>query len=278
LEERMSGAGVTGPLTDLHSHLVPGVDDGAPSLDDALEGIERMVAQGFGAAVTTPHLNAELTRDPEGFSEFLAQVDVSFEELRLAVERRFPGFVLRRGHEVRLDRPDPDLSDARVRLGGSDAVLVEWPAFQIPPGTTPVLKGLLARGIRPVLAHPERYRGYDPGLGLVAEWHEAGALLQLTFGSLVGRYGAAVTATAFRLLELGFADCLSSDFHGRPHLALHVAETRELFEVADAAAAWEILTMENPRRILSGEDVLAVPPLALGSRGLVERIRSFFHR
>jgi protein-tyrosine phosphatase len=270
--------GVTGPLTDLHSHLVPGVDDGAPSLADALEGIERMVAQGFGAAVTTPHLDAELTRDSERLADFLARVDTSFDELRLAVEQRFPGFVLRRGHEVRLDRPDPDLTDARVRLGGSDAVLIEWPAFQIPPGTPGVLRMLMAHGVRPVLAHPERYRGYDSGFGLVQEWRETGALLQLTFGSLVGRYGPPVTATAFRLLELGLADCLSSDFHGRPHLALHVEETRELFELADANASWEILTMENPRRILSGEDVLAVPPLALGSRGLMDRIRSFFHR
>jgi protein-tyrosine phosphatase len=274
----VSDASVIGSLTDLHSHLVPAVDDGATSLDDALEGIERMVAQGFGVAVTTPHLDADLTRDREGFAGFLAQVDASFETLRLAAERRFPGFVLRRGHEIRLDRPDPDLSDARVRLGGSDAVLVEWPAFQIPPETPSVLRGLSAQGVRPVLAHPERYRGHDADLALAARWREAGALLQVNFGSLAGRYGPSVRETAFRFLEVGLADCLSSDFHGRPHLELYVEEARELFEMADARGSWEILTMENPRRILSGEDLLDVPPLDFGGRGLMERIRSFFDR
>ena len=274
----MSDAGRTGSLTDLHSHLVPGVDDGATNLDDALEGIERMVTQGFGAAVTTPHLDAGLTRDPEGFAAFLAQVDESFENLCIAADRRFPGFVLRRGHEIRLDRPDPDLSDARVRLGGSDAVLVEWPAFQIPPETPAVLRGLMAQGVRPVLAHPERYRGHDADLGLAARWRQAGTLLQVNFGSLAGRYGPSIRATAFRLLELGLADCLSSDFHGRPHLELYADEARGLFELAGASGSWEILTMENPRRILIGEDVLEVPPLDFGGRGLMERIRSFFDR
>jgi protein-tyrosine phosphatase len=274
----VSDAGVTGSLTDLHSHLVPGVDDGATSLEDALEGIGRMVAQGFAAAVTTPHLDADLTRDPDGFVDFLSRVDASFEALRTAAEHRFPGFVLRRGHEIRLDRPDPDVSDARVRLGGSDAVLVEWPAFQIPPETHAVLRGLSAQGVRPVLAHPERYRGYDHDPGVVARWREAGALLQVNFGSLVGRYGASVRTTALRLIEFGLADCLASDFHGRPHLELYVQETKDLFELADGSGAWEILTMENPRRILSGEDVLAVPPVDFARRGLMDRIRSFFDK
>ncbi len=127
-------------------------------------------------------ITADDTGDPAGFADFLGQVDASFESLRLAVERQFPGFALRRGHEIRLDRPDPDLSDARVRLGGSDAVLVEWPAFQIPPETPSVLRGLLGQGVRPVLAHPERYRGYDADLGLIGRWREAGVLLQVPFG------------------------------------------------------------------------------------------------
>jgi protein-tyrosine phosphatase len=212
------------------------------------------------------------------FAGFLAQVDASFENLRDVAGRRFPGFLLRRGHEIRLDRPDPDLRDNRVRLGGSDAVLVEWPAFQIPPGTPTVLKGLSAQGVRPVLAHPERYRGYDPGLGLVDKWREAGALLQMNVGSLVGRYGVPVRTVAFRLLGRGLVDCLSTDFHARPHLELHVEEARALFELADASGTWEVLTMENPRRILNGEEVLVVPPVDLGDRGLLERIRSFFER
>ena len=267
---------MSGSLTDLHSHLVPGVDDGATSVADALEGLGRMVALGFGAAVTTPHLDASLIRDPAAFEDFMARVDVSFEDLRLAVGRQFPEFVLRRGHEIRLDRPDPDLSDARLRLGGSDAVLVEWPGLQIPPETPTVLRALWAQGVRPVLAHPERYRGYDPAQGLADRWREAGAILQVNVGSLVGRYGPHVRAAAFRLLELGLADCLSTDFHGRPHLELHVEEARELFEVADASGTWAILTVENPARILNGEEVHEVPPLDFARPGLMDRIRYFF--
>ncbi len=94
----------------------------------------------------------------------------------------------------------------------------------------------------------------------------------------MGGYGPSVRETAFRLLELGLADCLSTDFHGRPRLELYVEEAIELFDMADATGTWEILTMENPRRILNGEGVLEVPPLDFGGRGIMERIRSFFDR
>jgi protein-tyrosine phosphatase len=262
-------------IIDLHSHLVPGVDDGARSIADAMEGLGRMVARGVDTIITTPHLDGSLTRDPGALRERLATVDAAFGELQAAASRAHPTLTLMRGHEVKLDIPDPDLSDPRIRLGNSNFILVEWPRLLIPPETPPVLARLGSAGVRLLIAHPERYGGYDPELHLVEKWRKEGAFLQANFGSLIGRYGPAPRAVAFRLLERGWVDCLATDFHGRPHLRLFLDAARETFERLGAERAWDMLTQVNPERISRGDEPLPVPPVE-GGRGLVDRIRSLF--
>ena len=262
-------------FVDLHSHLVPGVDDGSISLEDALEGLGRMVEKGIRTVVTTPHLDGSLTREPQALAAKLAEVDEAFQRVQMAVREKYPELSFMRGHEVQLDLPDPDLSDPRVRLGDSDFVLIEWPRLQIPPETPPVLRDLGSRGVRLLIAHPERYRGYDLGLALVERWRHEGAFLQVNFGSLVNRYGPEARSLAFRLLERGWVDCLASDFHGRPHLRLYLDAARDTFERLGAERSWELLTQINPGRICLGEDPLPVPPME-GSRRIIDRIRSFF--
>lgn len=263
-------------LADLHSHLVPGVDDGAASVEDALEGIGRMVEAGVTSIVTTPHLDGSLTRDPKRLGERLHVLDASFADLAAAAEESFPGVSLERGCEIMLDRPDVDLSNPGVRLAGSTFALIEWPRLQIPPATSAVLRAIRGQEVHALIAHPERYAGYDEALTVISLWREEGALLQMNYGSLVGRYGPQVRARAFRLLEAGWVDCLSTDFHGRPSLGLFIEEVREIFAELDAEPAWELLTETNPRRIARGEETLAVPPVEAGDRGLLARLWSLF--
>lgn len=266
-----------GVRTDLHSHLIPGVDDGSRTLEEAMEGVGRMHESGYRHLVITPHLDAGLTLDSIALTARLSEVDRAFNELSEAVGERWPDLALSRGHEVRLDHPDPDLGDARLRLGKSNVVLVEWPGMRVPPETPSVIRGLRAQGIRPLIAHPERYRGYGKGLSLVAEWREEGAFLQMNLGSLTERYGPEVRHNALRLLEYGLVDCLASDFHGRPHLPLFIDEAHAVFEQADALPAWDVLVLTNPERILQGELPWTVPPVQL-PRGMMDRLRGLFRR
>ncbi len=257
----MSAHSAEFPIVDLHSHLVPGVDDGARSVDAVLEGVGRMAERGVRTIVTTPHLDGSLTRDSSLLEDFLSQVDEAFEEARRAVGERYPEIGFFRGHEVALDVTRPDLSDARIRLGDSDAVLVEWPWLRIPPRTPSIVRGLRSQGVRPLIAHPERYRGYRSDLELPGEWRAEGAFLQVTFGSLAGRYGPVACSIAAHLLRRGWADCLATDFHARPQLRLYVRAAREEFRRLGAEEAWKLLTSTNPRRISEGEEPLPVPPV-----------------
>ncbi len=261
-------------LVDLHSHLVPGVDDGARTLEEALDGVGRMVEVGVERIVTTPHFDASLLRDARRRETRLEQMDEAFGVLKAAVAEAHPELVLERGQEVMLDDPFPDLSDPRLRLSGTRCVLVEWPRLRIPPGTPDVIARIRAQGWTPIIAHPERYHGVLQDFPLVSAWRRAGAYLQMNHGSLLGRYGPSPQAAAFRLLEGGWVDVLSSDFHSRPHLPTFVGQARSWFEDRGQEEVFDLLVRVNPDLLLSDQPPDAVPSFTI-ERGFWDRLTGF---
>ncbi|MGW8265111.1 MAG: tyrosine-protein phosphatase [Longimicrobiales bacterium] len=262
-------------LTDLHSHLVPGVDDGSRTVAEALEGISRLWDAGVRNIVTTPHLDGSLTQMPWDLEVYLEEVGEAFENLRAAAGKTFPEVSILRGHEVMLDVPDPVLTDPRIRLAGTNFVLVEWPRLRVPPATTQVLGRLRGLGLRVIVAHPERYYGLDSEGNLAGAWRQMGALLQVNYGSLVGSYGDASRKRAFSFLERGWVDLFSTDFHGRPHLDLQVDQVRTAMEALGGREQFHLLARVNPTRVASGGGVLPVPPLAV-KKGLREKVWDLF--
>ena len=262
-------------VADLHSHLVPGVDDGARSLEEALEAVERMVAAGIGRIVTTPHVNASLTYDSSVLGPWLETVDESWQELSEHVRQRFSNVELLRGHEVMLDVPDPNFSDPRLRMAGTSFVLVEWPRLQIPPRTEPVIERITEAGYHPILAHPERYSGIRQDLDHAGAWRSAGASLQVNHGSFVGRYGSEAHDVACELLARGWVDYLSSDFHGRAHLEIHLKDAERFFAANDGLEQFQLLTVINPGRVIRDEPLLPVPPLRI-REGFWDRFAKIF--
>jgi protein-tyrosine phosphatase len=262
-------------LTDLHSHLIPGVDDGARTVGDALEGIGRLWEAGVRTIVTTPHLDGSLTQRPGELDLHLEEVAAAWESLKAAAVKTFPELRLLQGYEVMLDVPDPVLTDSRVRMAGTPFALVEWPRLRVPPATKQVLARLRDLGIRIILAHPERYHGLDSEGNLAGAWRQMGALLQVNYGSLVGQYGDGVRKRALTFLERGWIDLFSTDFHGRPHLDLYVDEVKEAMEMAGGREQFDVLARQNPSRILSGREILPVRPLAV-RRGLREKVWDLF--
>ncbi len=248
-------------LADIHSHLVPGVDDGSRDLDDTLTSVERLSRFGIRKIITTPHLDGSLTHSPEALEARLSEVDRAFDAAAEAVGLRFPEIEFRRGHEVMLDVPDVTFDDPRMRLAGTSFVLVEWPRLHLPPGTIQVIRRIVAGGFRPIIAHPERYIGIDKELDLAVQWRAAGAFLQVNYGSLDGRYGADAKSTAMRLLRRGWVDYLASDFHGRPDRKIYESEARELLHDLGAGEALGHLALTNPARVFRDELPLPVAPL-----------------
>jgi protein-tyrosine phosphatase len=236
-------------VIDLHSHLLPGVDDGARTAAQAAGVLARFAADGVTVVACTPHLRASSLRQGAP-----ARHEAALAALGAAAP---PGLRLVHGWEVMLDEPGVDLTHPALRVGDAPAVLVEFPRGPaLPPRAADELARIRRSGVVPVVAHPERYAGCADAD--VRAWRDAGAAVQATADALAAP-GARGDA-ARRLLAAGLVDLLASDNHGD---ARGLAAARALLAEHGAAEAAALLTEANPARLLRGEAPLPVPPVAL---------------
>ncbi|HUF52038.1 MAG TPA: CpsB/CapC family capsule biosynthesis tyrosine phosphatase [Longimicrobiales bacterium] len=256
-------------IVDFHNHVIPAVDDGASDDAEAAAALEALSAHGVVQLVATPHVDGSLTLRPDALRERLTVIDAGWARLSALVART-GALRVRRGAEVMLDTPEPDLSDARLRLDGGRFALVEYPFMTVPPQSVRVIDFLLHAGVTPIIAHPERYAGITPAVTLPAAWRDAGAYLQVNAGSLTGRYGEQPRAHAFALLERGLVDYLCSDYHARGRPA--ITSARNLLIELNGAEQAALLMSVNPRRMLNGEAPIPVPPWR-PKQGVWERLR-----
>lgn len=250
-------------MIDIHTHLLPGVDDGSPSFDVSLPILRRFAEDGVEVVVCTPHLEASrAARAPHEDYEAI------FHELRARAPRELR---LLRGWEIMIDVPDVDLRDRRLGLGGSPAVLVEFPRMNVPAAAGRELTRLRASGIIPVLAHPERYWGCTPDM--VRTWRNAGAAIQMDAAMLLGGPNASRLARA--LLGEGLVDCVASDNHGDGR---SLGAARQWLLELGATEQAELLTRGNAQRMLDGQPPLPVAPLPSVERGMFARLKQLVLR
>ena len=245
-------------MIDLHTHLLPGVDDGSRTMDNSVRVLERLLVEGVREVACTPHLTASRAHE--------APVD-EYAALRAELQRLAPeGMRLAAGFEIMLDRPGCDLTKRGLTLGTSRAVLVEFPRSGLPAGATAELMRIRASGLVPVIAHPERYRGVT--LADIEAWREVGVVIQGDALMLLSAGEMAQLARA--MLAGGLYDILASDNHGDRR---SLATVREWLRETGEDGHGVLLTEENPRRVLADEALLPVPPLRR-ERSLWQRLRA----
>jgi protein-tyrosine phosphatase len=246
-------------IIDFHSHLMPGVDDGAADIGESRYGLRTMAEQGVTTIVTTPHVQGSMTHKPEELYRYLLQLDSAFTSLKELAKAEFPNLRIERGAELMLDVPSPQLLDERMHLAGTSFVLVEFPFMNIPPHSTIPLREIRSNGVIPIVAHPERYSNMPGNVDIIESWRDAGAYMQINAGSLLGQYGASAKRLVWQILERGWADYLSSDFHARGRCT--VRDCAQAMKEGGGALQHRALTVTNPGRMLNSEAPLPVMPL-----------------
>ena len=244
-------------MIDIHTHLLPGVDDGSPSVEHSVSVLQRFAADGVEVLVCTPHLLAS-----EAATIAHEEYAAVFERLRAAAPAA-PRLEL--GWEIMLDVPGADLTLPHLSLGASRAVLVEFGRTGVPARAADELFRLRMSGVVPVLAHPERYWGCT--VEQVRAWRNAGAVIQTDAVMLLGSGPMAALAKA--MLEEGLVDCIASDNHGDSR-SLRAA--RDWLLELGATEQANLLTKANAERVLADLAPIPVPPMRV-ERGLLGRLR-----
>jgi len=253
------------PLIDLHSHVLPGVDDGAVDIPSALHALEALEAQGVERVICTPHFRASLLERRGRAAARLQLFDEAYQELTRAMDGAGLTITVGRGCEFKLDAPVATLDDRRLRLDGTRYALVEFGSFQLPPFAGNQLNAVRDAGWVPLLAHPERYFGVENAMERVVRWVADGALLQVNAASLAGGYGPVPRKIAAELLARGLVCCIAGDYHARGEppwsAALDLLKTAE-----PPLGEWmRQLVCENPHRLLADEAPLSVEARAIDS-------------
>lgn len=199
-------------MLDLHCHLLPGVDDGPETLDEALDMARLAVDDGIRISVLTPHLYAdrpiprhELQAAFDSYAAQLKSQDIPL-EVHLGCEAHLSPELL----DLIADDQVPFVG----QVDGYRILLVEFPHQMIPLGSDKLLTVLLRQKIRPLIAHPERNAAVMDQPERIRPFTELGCWLQITSGSLAGNFGPRSEQTAWQLFEAGYNCVLASDAHG----------------------------------------------------------------
>ena len=232
-------------MIDLHSHILPGLDDGARHLEDSLEIARGAVADGITAIAATPHVREDYPTTSDAMEGGVRQLSVALERAGIDLQ-------LLPGGEISLEQLERLSIDElrRFALGGNPTyLLIETPYRDWPLAFDLIVSRLAAHAITPVIAHPERNGAVQADIAKVAELVNAGALIQVTAASVDGRLGSRARTCARKLLEAELVHMIGSDAHTAGVREVGLSAAREAVG-DDALGGW--LTQDVPRAVVEG--------------------------
>lgn len=200
---------------DLHSHLIPGIDDGSKSMEDSLNMLQRFVALGYKKVITTPHIMSDYYRNnPEIILGGL-------EEVRKAVKAHNIPIEIEAAAEYYMDEYFTELIHKKEILTfGDQHVLFELSFSEEPPRVNDTIFHLITEGYKPIMAHVERYPYYVGKMDTLKNFKDRGCALQLNINSLSGHYGPHIKKWAQEVIDSGIVDVVGSDCHHLGHLEM----------------------------------------------------------
>lgn len=203
-------------VCDMHSHLIPGIDDGVKDMESSIRLIRGLMNLGYKKIITTPHVNADIfPNTPEIIRAGEAAVLAELSSLRLDVEFHAAAEYLMDDHLSRL------LSEGQALLTLKDNLVLVELSFAVPAiNLKDMLFELQLKGYQPVLAHPERYLYFGANKGWYDQLRDAGCLFQLNLLSFRGYYGPESQQLVEWLVKKRYVDLLGSDMHNDRHLEM----------------------------------------------------------
>lgn len=242
-------------MIDLHSHVLPGIDDGAATIESSVAMARAAAAAGTRTIVATPHVSWTYPNRAETITALSCELGERLEAEHVPLE-------IASGAEIALTRAG-DIDHAELpslALGNSSWLLLEPPFTPVVAGLDATIMDLRSKGFQVLLAHPERCPAFQREPSLLDSLVRSGVLTSITAGSLVGRFGSMVRRFALEMVSQGLVHNVASDAHDclwRP------PGIRAELESAGLGSLSEWLTNEVPAAILGDDPVPPQPPFQM---------------
>lgn len=241
-------------MIDIHTHILPGLDDGARDMEDALSMAELAVKSGVHTLVATSHANTGGFFRKYRVEEYYDRLEefrniLDYEEIPLCVLS---------GMEIYMTERVPQMirDGQLLSLNHTDYFLTEFSFGIEQEKMDELLDDLMELGVTPIIAHPERYRCVQESARGLFEWMQRGCLVQVNRGSIFGKFGSDVKYCVNHLLQKRMVTCIASDAHKPYERTTYMADIKEYMENKYSFEYSKKLLYDNPRRILEGENVL----------------------
>ncbi len=233
---------------DIHCHILPGIDDGSPDIEQTIEMLRIAREDGIEAIVASPHADGVYRNSREGISGKIAYV-----------KSKANGVALYPGADVHISRDI--LENARKGelplINDKNYLLFELPSFVLPPlaEVDRIISGLRLMGIVPIITHPERNLQILDNTSILQRFLGLGALCQVTAGSLTGKFGTRSQKASWKMIKKGHVHAVATDAHDVKKRPPVLSEASTLVEKKFGPAMAERLFIQNPRKIVNGEPV-----------------------
>ena len=241
-------------MIDIHTHILPGVDDGAEDIYDSIEMASLAYEYGTKVIVATPHCNIPGEYDNYFGSEYIR----TFQKTKEIIQREQPGITLLAGMEVFATEDLPRLlTEGKVfPINRSRYVLMEFDFGEDPDFADEVLRQVKEVRAVPLIAHAERYEFVQDDPRIVYRWKKMGYEVQVNKGSFLGRFGEDAGRTAYELLNHNLVTAVASDAHSPIRRTTCMADAYDYLSEEYSSEYLNILFDINPRNICNGEKTI----------------------
>lgn len=253
-------------MVDIHTHILPKIDDGAESLQDTIEMLKEVEQSGIKKVVATPHYLWGLYENRyEDICSIVESINVEADKNKIEID-------IIPGQEVFVDKYTLELYKQGIIRGINDTkyILLELPMSYLDSKVLEIIYELRLLGLKPIIAHPERYNFLIEDILKVNDFIDEGCLFQINAGSVDGLFGKKVKKTAERLIKHGICNFIASDVHSKRRIAdINYA----LSVVGKIDKSLENCIRSNGERILSDEDISQKPCKVFSKKTIFDFIR-----
>lgn len=237
-------------MIDIHSHILPSVDDGAKTLDDAIAMAKAAVAEGITTIIATPHhRNGTFDNDKQSIIQHVYALNEALRTNHIPLTV-LPGQEVRIHGELIEHYHDGDI----LPLAETKYVLVELPSNHVPRYTEQLIFDMQLQGLVPIIAHPERNSELIENPNKLYDLVKKGALTQLTAASVAGKFGKNIKKFSLQMIEANLAHLIASDAHNTTTRAFHLREAYDVIQKQFGSQA--VYVFQENAQLLVADDTL----------------------